>query len=105
MGWPLGMVDCDQYLVEDILQPWLAKGPKPMRVWGKEGMTWPDIVDGGSAGMEASVALATECSGHPLATVMLTFGARGLFGNGGAARKEEAAGARVGNTHVLMRKG
>jgi hypothetical protein len=49
-----------------------------MRVWGKEGMTCPAIVDGGSAGMEARVALAMECSGHPLATVMLTVGACGL---------------------------
>ena len=49
-----------------------------MRVWGKEGMTWPAIVDGGSAGTEARVVLATECLGHPLATVTLTVGARGL---------------------------
>ncbi len=49
-----------------------------MRVWGKEGMTWPDIVDGGSVETEARVALATEYSEHPLVTVMLTVGARGL---------------------------
>ncbi len=49
-----------------------------MWVWGKEGMTWPAIVDGGSAVMEARVVLAVECSGHPLATVTLTVGARGL---------------------------
>jgi hypothetical protein len=47
-------------------------------VWGKEGMTWPNIIDGGSAGTEARVALATECLGHLLATVMLTVGACGL---------------------------
>jgi hypothetical protein len=49
-----------------------------MRVWGKEGMTWPDIVDGGSAEMEARVALAMDCLGHLLATVTLTVGARAL---------------------------
>ncbi len=65
-------------LLKTIMQPWLAKGPKPMRVWGKDGMTWPDIIDGGSVETEVRVALATECLGHPLATVMLTVGARGL---------------------------
>jgi hypothetical protein len=65
-------------LSKTIGQPWLAKGPKRMSVWGKEGMTWPDIVDGGSMGMEAKVVLVMECLGHPLATVVLTVGARGL---------------------------
>jgi hypothetical protein len=50
-----------------------------MRVWGKEGITWPNIVDWGSAGTDARVALATECLGHLLATVMLTVGAGGLL--------------------------
>ncbi len=45
-----------------------------MRLWGKEGMTWLDIVDRGSAGTEARVALAMECLEHTLATVMLTGG-------------------------------
>jgi hypothetical protein len=49
-----------------------------MRVWGRDGMTWPDIIAGGSAETKASVALATECSGHPFAMVMPTVGARGL---------------------------
>jgi hypothetical protein len=48
----IGMVDCDQCLVEDNLAALVGKWPKPMRAWGKEGMTWPSIVDGGSAGME-----------------------------------------------------
>jgi hypothetical protein len=74
----VGMVDCDQCLVEDNLAALVGKRLKPMRVWGKEGMTWPAIIDGGSAGMEARVALAMECLGHPLATMMLTVGARGL---------------------------
>jgi hypothetical protein len=78
MGWPLGSKTVTDVLLKTILQPWLAKGPKPMRVWGKEGMTWPDIVDKGSVGTEDRVVLATECLGHPLATVMLTVRARGL---------------------------
>jgi hypothetical protein len=76
-----------------------------MRVWGKEGMTWPAIVDGGSAGTEARVALATECSGHPLVYRDAdSWGTWFVVGNRGATREVEAAGARVGNTHVLMRK-
>jgi hypothetical protein len=49
-----------------------------MRVWEKEDMTLPGIVAGGSTETEARVALATECLGHPLATVMPTVGACGL---------------------------
>ncbi len=49
-----------------------------MRVWEKEGMTWPGIVDGGRAVTNARVALVTEFLGHPLATVTLSVGARGL---------------------------
>ncbi len=78
IGWPSGSKAVTDVLLKTILQPWLAKGPKLMRVWGKEGMTWPNIIDGGSAGTEARVALAMECLGHLLATVMLTVGARGL---------------------------
>jgi hypothetical protein len=78
MGWLSGWKTVTNVLLKTILQPWPAKGPKPMRVWEKEGMTWPDIVAGGSAEMEARVALATECLGHPLATVTPTVGARGL---------------------------
>jgi hypothetical protein len=66
----------------------MAKGPKPMRVWGKEGMPWPAIVDGGSAGMEARVALAMECLEHPLATVTLTVGAHGLYLATGAPQEK-----------------
>jgi hypothetical protein len=36
-------------LLKIILQPWSANGPKPMREWGKEGMTWPDIAAKGRA--------------------------------------------------------
>jgi hypothetical protein len=49
-----------------------------MMVCGKDGMTWPNIVAGGSTETEASMALATECSEHLFATVTLTVGARGL---------------------------
>jgi hypothetical protein len=38
-------------------------------------MTWPNIVAGGSTETEASVALVTEHSGHPFATVTLMVGA------------------------------
>ncbi len=78
MGWPSGWKTFTDVLSKTILQPWLAKGPRPMRVWGKDGMTWPNIIAGGSAETKASVALATERLGHPFATVMLTVGARGL---------------------------
>jgi hypothetical protein len=40
-------------------------------------MTWPDIIAEGSAEIDTRVALATEISGHPVATVMPTVGARG----------------------------
>ncbi len=41
MGWPLGWKTVTDVLSKAILQPWLAKGPRPMRVWGKDGMTQP----------------------------------------------------------------
>ncbi len=78
MGWPLGWKTVTGVLSKTIFQPWLAKGPKSMRAWEKEGMTWPNIIAGGSAVKEARLALATECLGHPLATVTSTVGARGL---------------------------
>jgi hypothetical protein len=40
-------------LSKTILQPWMAKGPNPMRVCGKNGMTLPDIVDGRNTETEA----------------------------------------------------
>jgi hypothetical protein len=40
-----------------------------MRVWRKDGMTWPDIAAGGSVEMEASMALATELEWHLLLSV------------------------------------
>jgi hypothetical protein len=78
MGWPLGWKTVTDVLSKTILQPWLAKGPRPMRVWGNDGMTWPDIVAGGNAKTKASMALAAEHLGHPFATLMPTVGARGL---------------------------
>ena len=75
-------------LAKTIWQPRLAKGPKPMRVWGKEGITWPCIAAGGSDGAEARVALATECLGRPFATQTPTVGALGLrFATGAPGAK------------------
>jgi hypothetical protein len=65
-------------LVKTIEQLRSAKGPKPMRVWGKEGITWPCIAAGGRDGTEARVALATDLSGRPFATQTPTEGAFGL---------------------------
>jgi hypothetical protein len=53
--------------VKTIVQTWSANGPKPMRVWGKLGMTCPDEAAGGRAVVDARVALATEHSGRPFA--------------------------------------
>ena len=64
--------------VKTIVQSWLANGPKPMRVWGKLGMTCPDKAAGGSAVADARVALATKHSGQPLAKQTPTVGALGL---------------------------
>jgi hypothetical protein len=78
IGWLSGWKTVTDVLSKTILQPWLATGPRSMRVWGKDGMTWPHNVAGGSVGTKAIVALATERSGHLFATVMPTVGARGL---------------------------
>jgi hypothetical protein len=64
-------------LVNTIWQPRSAKGPKPMRVWGNDGMTCPRIDAGGRDGAEARVALATDFSGRPFATRTATVGAFG----------------------------
>jgi hypothetical protein len=74
----IGRKTVTDVLSKTILQPWLVKGPKSMRAWRNNGMTWPDIVDGESAETEATMALATENSGHLFATVMPTVRARGL---------------------------
>ncbi len=65
-------------LVNTIWQPRSAKGPKPMRVWGKDGMTCPRIDAGGRDGAEARVALATDFSGWLFATRTAMVGAFGL---------------------------
>ncbi len=49
--------------VKTIVQSWLANGPKPMRVWGKLGMTCPDKAAGGRAVADARVAIANKHSG------------------------------------------
>ena len=75
-------------LVNTIWQPRLAKGPTPMRVWGKEGITCPCIAAGGRDGTEARVALATDLFGRPFATWTPTEGALGLRLAMGAAGKK-----------------
>jgi hypothetical protein len=64
--------------VKTIVQSWLTNGPKPMRVWGKLGITYPNKTAGGRAVADESVALATERLGQPLATWTPTVGAWGL---------------------------
>jgi hypothetical protein len=64
--------------VKRIVQSWLANGPKPMRVWGKLGMTCPDKAVGGRAVADARVALATKRLSQPLATRTPAVGAWGL---------------------------
>jgi hypothetical protein len=92
-------------LVKTIWQPRTAKGLKPMRVWGNEGITWPCITAGGRDGAEARVALATDLCGRPFETWTPTVGALGLrFATGAPGRKVESTGARVGNASVGRRK-
>jgi hypothetical protein len=74
--WPLGWKTVTVALSKTNLQPWLAKGPKPMREWGNKGMTWPAIAARGRADAKESVALATEHSGLPFVMRTLTVGAQ-----------------------------
>ncbi len=74
---PSGWMTDTAVLVNTIWQPRLAKGPKPMRVWGNDGMTCPRINAGGRDGAEARVVLATDLSGRPFATRTATVGAFG----------------------------
>jgi hypothetical protein len=78
MVWPLGWKIVTVALSKTILQPWLAKGHKPMREWGKEGMTWPNKAARGRADAKESGALVTERSGIPFAMRMPTVRAREL---------------------------
>ncbi len=64
--------------VKTMVHPWSAKEPKPMRVCRKDGITCPDIADRGREDANASVALATEHSGRPLATQTPIVGAKEL---------------------------
>ena len=64
--------------VKTMVHPWSAKGPNPMRVCGKDGITCPDIAAGGCEDVNVRVALATERSGRPLATQTPIVGAREL---------------------------
>jgi hypothetical protein len=75
-----------------------------MRLWGKEGMTWPTILGKCGNGSQSSA-----CYGVFGTSVgYCDAGSRGTWvvvGNGGATREVEATGARLRNTRVLMRKG
>jgi hypothetical protein len=44
--------------VKMIVQSWFANGPKPMRAWGKLGMTCPNEAAGGRVVTDSRVALA-----------------------------------------------
>ncbi len=46
--------------MKTTVHPWSTKGPKPMRVCGKDGMKCPDIAAQGREDAEGRVALATE---------------------------------------------
>ena len=88
MLWPSGWMTDTAVLVKMILQPRSANGPKPMREWGKVGITWPCIAAGGRDGAEARVALATDRSGRPFATRTPTVGALWLrFATGAPGAK------------------
>ena len=76
--WPLGLTTKKALLVKVMLKPRSANGPKPIRVRGEEGIRWPCMAAGGIEGTKACVALATNLSGRPIATRMLTVGASGL---------------------------
>ncbi len=65
-------------LVKVMVYPRSANGPKPMRMWGKKGMTWPCMAAGGREGTKASISLSTNLSGSPFATRTQTVGASGL---------------------------
>ncbi len=78
MLYPSGWMTKTACLEKTIWQPRSAKGPKPMRVWGKEGITCPCIAAGGRDGAEASVALATDRTERPFAMQTPTEGAVGL---------------------------
>jgi hypothetical protein len=49
-------------------QPASTKGARPMRLWVKPAMMWPTWLDEGRTGTEASLALAIDQPGEPLAT-------------------------------------
>ncbi len=75
---PSGWITDTNVLVKIICQPRSANGPKPMRVWEKDDITWPCIAAGGRDGAEARVALATDLLGRPFATRTPMEGARKL---------------------------
>jgi hypothetical protein len=84
--------------VKTIVQSWLANGPKPMRVWGKLGMTCPNKAAGGSG------------AGHRVFGVTVGHADSGgwglgvVVGNWGIGRKVVAIGAGIGDACVMSRK-
>ncbi len=56
-------------------QPTSTKGASPMRLWGKLALMWPIWLDAGRSGTDASLALAIDCTGVPLATWTSILGA------------------------------
>ncbi len=56
-------------------QPASTKGERPMRLWGKPAMMWPTRLDAGRLGTDASLALAIDCTGVPLARLTSIVGA------------------------------
>jgi hypothetical protein len=74
----IGVIDCDCCLGENDFAAEISEWPQADEGMRENGMTCPNIAARGSEGTEASVALATERSGRPLATRTPTGGAWGL---------------------------
>jgi hypothetical protein len=100
------MVDCDQRLVKDNLADLVGKRAQTDEGMGKRGHDmachhrWGKCRNGGQSSACNGVfgASVGNCDADSWGTWV-------VVGNGGATREVEAAGARVGNTHVLMRRG
>jgi hypothetical protein len=105
-GMAVGMVDCDQCFVEDNLAALVGKRAQTNESMGKRRH---DIVCHCRWGKCRNGGQSSACNGVFRASVGYrdadSWGTWVVVGNGGAAREVEAAGARVGNTCVLMRKG
>ncbi len=88
--------------VKMIVQSWLANGPKPMRIWGKLGMTYPGKAAGGRAVANARVALATKRSGPTVGYADSNGWSLGVIvGDWGIRREVVPIGARIGDACVM----